>query len=521
MIMTYSILFPEGTVCNLQKNQPACFKDLGLDQLFTGFTAASDEIRSVLYTPLSETKVIQYRQDVMRDLENRESRELFSDFANLICNISGEMNTIRKTFPDFTGPAPRYAVQGRLFYCAERYCNAVTECYEKSRNFVFKSAGLSDCIGYLKKYCNSTLFVNFSEAVKSLLSEADRIHYCMLIKDRTLRIRKYEDQPDSAERIHALFDRFRQGDVREYRRIMREEPYDEHVEEAVLHILSELYKKFFSGLRAFCSAYTEFEDKVLLKFADELKFYLFWIMITIPLKERGLSFCFPAVQKKPDGIFVRESFDVVLASKKGGRVVTNDITMNTTERIIVVTGPNQGGKTTYARAFGQIQYLALLGLTVPGTGAQVKLFDTIYTHFERNEDLSSGNGKLQDDLLRLHDIFKTATADSIIIVNEIFSSTTAADAAELGMKMMDMIAALGAVSVVVTFLDELARHGPETVSMMSMVDSESSGRRNFKIERKPPDGLAYALQIAEKYGLTYESLNRRLNTIHECTSDVQ
>ncbi|MCK9170816.1 MAG: hypothetical protein M0P01_10420 [Treponema sp.] len=519
--MTYSILFPEGTVCNLQKNQPACFKDLGLDQLFTGFTAASDQIRSVLYTPLSETKLIQYRQDVMRDLENKEARELFSDFANLICNVNGEMNTIRKTFPDFAGPVPRYMVQGRLFYCAERYCNAVTECYEKSRNFVFKSAGLSGCIGYLKQYYKSAPFVNFREQVKRLHSEADSMHYCMLIKDRTLRIRKYEGQSDSAERIHALFDRFRQGDVREYRRIIREEPYDEHAEEAVLHILSGLYKEFFSGLRAFCSTYSEFEDKMLLKFADELNFYLFWIAETLPLEEKGLSFCFPAVQKKSGSIFVRESFDIVLACKKDGSVVTNDITMNDPERIIVVTGPNQGGKTTYARAFGQIHYLASLGLTVPGAAAQVKLFDTIYTHFERKEDMSSGNGKLQDDFLRLHDILKTATSDSIIIINEIFSSTTAADAAELGMKMMDMIASLGAVSVVVTFLDELARHGPETVSMMSMVDSESSGRRNFKIERKPPDGLAYALQIAEKYRLTYESLNRRLNTTHECASDVQ
>jgi DNA mismatch repair ATPase MutS len=180
------------------------------------------------------------------------------------------------------------------------------------------------------------------------------------------------------------------------------------------------------------------------------------------------------------------------------------------ERIIVITGPNQGGKTTFARAFGQVHWLASLGLCVPGREARLFLFDNILTHFVREEDMSALDGRLQDDLKRLHGMLEKATSRSIIIINEIFSSTTLSDALTLGGYMMEAISTLRAPAVVVTFLDELASHGPETVSMMSTVEKDDPTQRTYKIIRKPADGLAYAIHIASKYRLTYKQLCRRL-----------
>lgn len=194
-----------------------------------------------------------------------------------------------------------------------------------------------------------------------------------------------------------------------------------------------------------------------------------------------------------------------------GKTVVNDFTLNALEHIIVVTGPNQGGKTTFARAFGQVHYLASLGLCVPGREAALYLFDNILTHFGREEDLSTLNGKLQDDLVRLRALLDRATSRSIVIVNEIFASTTISDALSLGGHMMDIFVELGALVVLVTFLDELASHGPETVSMMSTIREDDPTKRTFKIIRKPPNGLAYyAIHIASKHGLTYEQLCGRL-----------
>ena len=154
-------------------------------------------------------------------------------------------------------------------------------------------------------------------------------------------------------------------------------------------------------------------------------------------------------------------------------MVTNDIDLGGIERILVVSGPNQGGKTTFALIFGQLHYLAALGLPVPGKQARLTLPDAIFTHFELGENTKDLQGKLMDDLVRIHDILDAATPRSLLILNEIFTSTTLGDAIDLGTRIFAQIQSTDLVCVCVTFVEELSRLGPTVVSMVSTAEAEN------------------------------------------------
>ncbi len=266
------------------------------------------------------------------------------------------------------------------------------------------------------------------------------------------------------------------------------------------------------GLTTRATAYDDFLDPTVTRFDREVQFCLSWLDYVARLAQHGLPCCRPRVGVDAQQIEAHDTFDIALANTllaSPTPIVRNSWHLRDPERIFVVSGPNQGGKTTFARTVGQLHYLGTLGLPVPGREARLLLPDEVFTHFEREEDATS-SGKLEDELLRIHAILDRATDASIIIMNESFSSTTLADSRFLGRQVLSRIMALDAIAVYVTFVDELASLGEKTVSMVSTVDPSDPAVRTFEVVRRPADGLAFAAAIADKYGLTYERLRERL-----------
>lgn len=511
--MYYSVLFPEesGASLPLRRKAPDCFRDLNLSNIVDAVlkTKKDFSLDGYYYTPVTDADTLRYRQSFLSELEDRELRNGIDSFSDSILFIRTLLDETRK---DPSGAAVKGDLlsQGHMLDYAERYCAAVDalSALLDSRDTV--SEGLTALKAYLDSYIRGNAYMDLHSTVKALRESFSEVEYCMLIKGNSIRVKKYEGQDDYSKKVTALFDKFRQGAVSDYRIKISESPYASHVETAVLGLLKDLYPDKFAALRSFVDSHMNFDDPTLMRFAAEVQFYIAWLTVTDSLRDKGLSFCIPSFS---DGSSMHGTacFDMALALNEAENVVTNDFSLESPERLMVITGPNQGGKTTFARMFGQLHYFAALGLSVPGRSVELKPVREVLTLFQKEEDISTLNGQLQDELERLAALLERAGSDTALVINEIFSSTTADDALNLGRKMMARLTALGAPGVIVTFLDELSAYDESVVSMMSVVTEDEVHERTFKIVRKPADGLAYAINIAHNHGLTYDQLKGRLS----------
>ena len=508
----HSILF-ERTEDSIKKETleaPVFFVDLNLDQIIDAITAGRQEynLKPFFYTSLNDIDAIKYRHEIMRDLENKILFEHIKAFAQ-------KMRTMRQHLALVDKLDYKYHKEGWFLDTVEIYCEAVN-CLVHDLTLVdLKSRGFLAFREYMTNYAESGGFTSLLAETKKLKADLSAVKYCLLIKGNCIKVRKYESEIDYSADVEETFEKFKQGAVKDYRVKFSTDAGMNHVEAKILDLVAQLYPDIFLNLGNYCTKNGNYLDETIAVFDREIQFYIAYLEYITIIKRAGLKFCYPEISNTCKEVYDYEGFDLALAYKlitENSSVVCNDFYLKDKERIFVVSGPNQGGKTTFARTFGQMHYLASIGCPVPGREAQLFLFDRIFTHFEKEENIKNLRGKLQDDMVRIHYILNQATSNSIIIMNEIFTSTTLQDAVFLGKKIMEKIMLLDWLCVYVTFIVELASLSEKTVSMVSTVVPENPALRTYKIVRRPADGLAYTISIAEKYRLTYDCLKERIKS---------
>jgi hypothetical protein len=504
----FSILFdqPAPPLDGIQP--PACLRDLNLDQIIEAATAPKKDydLQPFFYRPLADAKTIVYRQEVARDLQDKAWMAHIGAFAEKMAAARRYRTMAEKL--NF-----EYHKKGWFLESALTYCEAVEGLAEALQTTPFASRGLQGLREYVLAYVQSPAFRSLASDARQVKAGLAAVKYSVIIQTGRFSVRRYEEETDYSIEVEKTFARFKQGAVKDYRVNLYTGTGMNHIEAKILEFVVRLYPEPFAALDRFCERHAAFMDATLLTFDREVQFYVAYLDYIAPLQEEnGLHFCFPEMSEARQ-VEARDAFDLALAASlryEGAAVVLNDFELRGAERILVVTGPNQGGKTTFARMFGQLHYLAALGLPVPARQARLALFDHLLTHFERQEDIRTLRGKLQDDVTRLYDLLQQASPRSIFLFNEIFSSTTLKDALFLSRKILARLVELDALGVWVTFLDELAAFNEKTVSMVSTVVPENPAERTFKIVRRPADGLAYALSLAEKHRLTRTHILERI-----------
>jgi DNA mismatch repair protein MutS len=489
---------------------PQVVADLNLDQIVEAIAGDREErdlIADQLYRSVRAVGTVRYRHEVFRDLEDQDRFRAAAAFAE-------QMRQVRTHLSQLASMHSGRQREGWILDAASIYCEAVRALEADLTIRPVASRGLLAFRDYLASYVASEGFGRLAADAAARKRDLGGITYLLRIKGPRVEVSRYEGEPDYSAEIERAFERFQQGAVRDYRVQYRTWPGMNHVGAQIADLVARLFPDEFTALTSFCRQHAGFVDPVISQFDRELQFYLAYLEHIQPLRSAGLSFCYPELTTDSKEIFARDTFDLALAARltaAGKLVVGNEFHLTGRERVIVVSGPNQGGKTTFARTFGQLHHLAGTGCPVPGSAARLFVPDQIRTHFEREEDLTDLTGRLEDDLLRIQRVLLAATPDSIVIMNEIFTSTTADDARLLGEKVLARIIELDLLCVYVTFIDELAALGPTVVSMTSMIVPDDPAERTFRLVRRPADGLAYALAIARKHRVSYDQLRERLS----------
>jgi DNA mismatch repair ATPase MutS len=510
MARSHSILFeqPDQSVARTAVEEPTFFADLNLDQVRDAMLAGREpyDLKPLFHTRLRDPAAVGYRHDVFRDLASSATRSPIEAFAK-------RMRSMRHLLVRRKKAHYKLHQQRLLLEAIDAYCEAVLALNDELASAKLRSRGLTGLLQHLREYVKSEGFVSLLRETQGLLEALGEVRYSLHIKDARVQVGKYEGEPDYSATVAEIFAKFKEGTAEPRIATLTDWPEMNHVEAQVVDLVARLHPDVFAPLADYADRHRRFVDDTIGRFDREVQFCLAWLEYVAPLQEAGLEFCFPEVSARTTEVSAERAFDLALAAKlvpDGSEVVCNDFRLSDRERIAVVTGPNQGGKTTFARMFGQLHHLASLGLPVPGARARLSLPDRLFTHFEREEDLATLRGKLEDELIRIREILAEATNESVLVMNESFASTTVADALFLGTELIGQISDVGALCVYVTFVDELSTLGESTVSMVATVAPDNPAERTFKVVRQAADGRAYAAAIAHKYGLEYESLRERV-----------
>jgi len=222
------------------------------------------------------------------------------------------------------------------------------------------------------------------------------------------------------------------------------------------------------------------------------------------IEANGYRFSIPRFTE--DGsVHVKGFYNLLLAKKKVA--VANDIRTSGDKRVFIITGVNGGGKTTFAISFGQLAFLSSIGVPVPAEEAELPAFSKIATVFPTGEGTLEGLSRLEEDVARVRKVLGSADSKTLVIVNELFSTTTSEEGFELARRFIGKIKDKGSYLLYVTFITRLA--ALEGVIPLSTVVEDD--RITYRIVEGAPDSRSMAVRIASRYHLLYEDIRGALN----------
>jgi DNA mismatch repair protein MutS len=549
----FSLLYSPGTslgeeeVLELSPAQRAAH-DLGLDELIAAFTpdrGHQNEIRKLWSRVPRNPEVIRYRQDVLDDLLANP------DLAEGLASLMPAIDSLSR----YSGASGYHAKQEMpwLHEVVERVgeLQSIIDCYEgmgevlRSAGGRLHSQGLRSLQDEVRKAQDDPKYQSLVQELPGLLSKLrSRASITIGINlDASLRpvgatLLSVNEKPFTEQSLlNRLFGarNDRQG-IAPLHTVPPTGPFAGPVDPLMVPLFTDLAKvleKTAIPIADQLRGYAGLHGRLFTDLRRGLVFYLGAVRFIGRLQSLGLDLCRPEIVPADERrCEVKDSYNVHLALRaltKGDEaaqaIVRNDIRLGPDGRILILTGPNHGGKTTFMQGAGVVHILAQLGLYVPGTQAIISPLDGLFTHFPIEEQPELDTGRFGEEAIRLGKIFEQVTRHSLVLLNESLSSTSSGESLYLAQDVVRLLRRVGARAIYATHLHELASragelndsvHGDSTILSVVSSPVDTGMRANgevvhtYRLEVRPPLGQSYAREIAARYGISYEQLEKIL-----------
>lgn len=254
----------------------------------------------------------------------------------------------------------------------------------------------------------------------------------------------------------------------------------------------------------------------IVNLVPEFIYFIRWAEFIEGLMEKGHTLCEAHIASEDITECVMHAkglYNLKLAAAHSDTtIITNDLDFDSDHRVYILTGANRGGKTTITQAVGQLFVLAQGGIYVPASSFTFHPADNIFTHFPADEDKTMDYGRLGEECSRFRELYSEATEKSLMLLNETFSTTSFEEGYYIARDASRAILKKGIRTLYNTHMHKLALEieqiddGSFPDHAASLVMRSEEGKRSYKVYVAPPEGLSYARDIAEKYGVTYEML---------------
>jgi hypothetical protein len=476
----------------LPTNEPALTRDLGLETLF-GAMASGDEFlfevaRRAVLSSLTDPDLISYRQRVLADCLDQAAviREIYEVAAEAVAGSKKIYRGIFSRSPDAT---LRWSVEAlQLFVGILRRLRHIADEHAAG----FRSEGLTTFFATLIRELGDDYFQDVEDHLRQLRFRGGVLVSAELGSGNMginyILREPYREKQSWLSRIS--------GTSRSAY-ILRIDPRDESGHQT----LSELRNR---GVNQAANALAQSTDHILsflTMLRCELGFYIGCLNVRERLVQKGepLSFPVPMAAGKP-ALSCHGLYDVCLSLRLEARAVGNDLDADG-KSLVMVTGANQGGKSTFLRSAGLAQLMMQCGMFVPAESFSGSVCERLFTHYKREEDAAMVSGKLDEELSRMSEIADGISRGSMVLFNESFAATNEREGSEIARQIIRALTESEVRVFFVTHFFDLAHSlylQQADAALFLRAERQADGQRTFRIAEGEPLPTSYGQDLYQQ-----------------------